>query len=338
MRCTHLLGVALALGCTPPAPSAPPVVRIAARDASPPPTPPQDLAREAVFAGLRGYLGGLGGPARPWPLTLVAGPWLARERGFATPHAAALVSSPALGGGPGSITWLVSAAPGRPEVPARVTEFGSRERRLDIAEVLVRDVDGDGGDELVVVSRAAGAPDPTGDPLVTVHTVDTSLTPTWERLMLVEWQIDGSHDAPSVDAALASRGRDEAPAEGTSPERFLARLAVATPAGFRAMIDARGLQVCEPPPRGRRSRCRTAPAAALADAQVVALQRGFFALSERTGTDPSGYGLHRCRRGPDATTCSADEYTGNASLGWRIAGAGASMRLVQVRSDYVGVD
>ena len=299
-------------------------------------TPPRDAARDAIFEGLRRFYDGLGGLPPQWSMTLVAGPWRVRERGAAAPLVAAIVSTPARGDGSGVVTWLVAAAPNAPEIPARVREFARGEPQPEVVEVLVRDADRDDGDELLVVMRPSRAPGSPEEPSVHVYAVDTSLSPTWERLSLVEWQIDGSRDAASVDAALASRDRDEAPTEGASPQRFIARLARATPAGFRAVVDARGLRVCEPPPRGSRTRCRTVPAARLDDAQVAALQRRLFALGERTGTDPPGYFFERCRRGPAATTCSAGEYTNNGSLAWTITGAGASMRLAEARYTFFG--
>lgn len=328
MRRAVPLLVSLVLGCTRATPAARDGVApgpVAVHDASV--TAPRDHARDAVFAGLRRHLDDLGGPPREWPMTLVAGPWAVRERGVAAPMAAAFVSSSRLGGEPGTLVWLVSASTTSREIPARVREIGSGPSSAT-GEVLVRDVDHDGGDELVVLLRAGAAPR-TGA-TTAVYTVDTSLSPTWENLVALEWRLDGSHDAASVDADLASLPRDEAPTARTSPERFVARLAIATLAGLRAMIDARGLRVCEPPPRSRRTRCRTTPVSQLDDARLATLRGRFFALQERSGTDPSGFGLGLCQRGPAVTTCVADEYTANAWLEWTITGAGASMRLAGV--------
>lgn len=337
MRRAVPLLVSLTLGCSRAAPSmhaAEVSVRAATAHAMPDAatvvdastSSASDVARDAVLAALRRHLDELGGPPREWPMTVLAGPWSVRERGAAAPMTAAIVSSPRLGGEPGALAWIVSLSTTSPEVPARVRDLDVPPPAL--GEALVRDVDRDGGDELVLFLRA-GAASPAGRS-VAVYTVDTSLTPTWESLVTLEWQLDGARDAASLDADLASLHRDEAPTARTSPERFVARLALASPAGLRAMIDARGLRVCEPPPRSRRTRCRSTPAARLDDAGLTSLRDRFFALQERSGTDPPGFGLGRCRREASVTSCSAVEYTGNASLGWTISGAGASMRLTGV--------
>jgi hypothetical protein len=293
---------------------------------------PQDPAPTAILDGLLRFLRARIGELPPsWRVTLALGPWAVRERGVAAPHAVGLVRSPGIGPEPNvACLWLVAAQVGPSALPPRAVElFCGAPPLPEVQEVLVRDVDRDGGDEVVVVWRAPIRITSTElRPQAEVYGIDTALTPTWANLTLVEWQILGSHDAATVDAALASRDRDEPPGEDAPPERFLARLATASPAGFRAALDPRGLRRCE---GGRQVRCRTTLPAALDDAQIAAVQASFFELQARGGTDPRGYAFTACAPHAGGTRCVASEYTGNASLQWTITGVGAARRLSEVR-------
>jgi len=322
-RCARTLDTQTAPSLTtPPVPSA---------------TPHDALLREAVLEGLARNDPGMGQPWLRQPLSIMAGPWVLQARAVLSPTVAALVEAPALGNGTDRCTWLVSAALEAPEMRPRWMELGCGARRPTIAEVLVRDVDANGSDALVILSRPSSTPDATAPPNVDVYAPDFDVgTPTWVSLTTVQWEIDGSRDAASVDAALASRGRDAALSEGTSPVRLVARLARATPAGFRAMIDARGLRMCNQSRGQGRAPCRTVPVARLDDAQVIALQQRYFALQLRSGTDRPGFALGPCRQGPRSTTCAGGEYTGNLTLRWTITGVGASMRLAAVEQRSIG--
>lgn len=337
MHLSHLLKAALLIGCTPSSTpratpsSQPPAVSPAAPAVDAGATP-QDPAPTAILDGLlRFFREHIGELPPSWPVTLALGPWAVRERGVAAPHAVGLVRSPGIGPEPNvACLWLVAAQVGPSALPARALHLHCGAPPLpEVQDVLVRDVDRDGGDEVVVVWRTPIRITSTvARPQAEVYGIDTSLSPTWTDHTLVEWQILGSHDAATVDAALASRDRDEPPGADTPPERFLARLATASPAGFRAALDPRGLRRCE---GGRLARCRTTLPAALDDAQIAAVQASFFELQERGGTDPRGYAFTACTPHAGGTRCVAGEYTGNASLAWTITGVGAARRLSEVR-------
>ncbi|MFO0624204.1 MAG: hypothetical protein U0325_01190 [Polyangiales bacterium] len=271
--------------------------------------------REALAAAQR---------AAPAGLTWIAGPWVVRERGLATPRLAALV-------GLEGRAALVSVGQTSDAPPTRWCELGLRGDARDTAAVFVRDVDRDGTDEVIVVAR--DEPVREGIPLqarATVYTIDTSLGPSWVSLDRIGLALAGDTDEAGVDVSLVRLGHDEPPHAGTVPARFVARLVDASPAGFRAVIDPRGLRVCDPGPRGR-SVCRTLAAAGIADAEVARLQRRYVDLVERGGTDPPGVSLQSCQRAGDAVTCGGSHYTQNYGLSWTVRGEGAAMRLVEVR-------
>jgi formylglycine-generating enzyme required for sulfatase activity len=322
-RCAHSLGTAPIAHTEVPSPEASAIPR-------------SELLREAVLAGVLRNDPSMGGAAylRP-PISILAGPWTLQERSALSPTVAALVDAPTQGAGTDRCTWLVSVALEAPEVRSRTTELGCGARRPVVTDVLVRDVDANGRDELVILTRASI--DASAQPEVHVYSPDFDVgEASWLNLTEVELLIHGSHDAASVDAALASRGRDDALAEGISAERLIARLSRATPAGFRSMIAASGLRMCDQPPGQTRPRCRTLPAARLQDAQVVALQHRYFALQWRSGTDQRGFHVGSCRQGPSTTVCEGGEYTGNVTLHWTITGAGPSMRLAGLLERYDG--
>lgn len=254
----------------------------------------------------------------------VAGPWTVRERDQPTPRLAALVRVH-------DHIELVSVGQEPDAPPTRWADVSDRPDMSDITAVLVRDVDRDGSDEVIVVAREE--PVHEGIPMFVrawVYTIDTSLGPAWEPLDRISLALAGDTDEAAIDASLASLGADEAPRAGTVPVRFIARLATASPAGFRAAIDPRGLRVCEPPSRGRRDNCRTLAAARISDAEVTRLQRRYFELVERGGTDPSGVSPASCRRVGDAVECGGSHYTHNRGLSWTVRGEGPAMRLVEV--------
>lgn len=329
-----LAALTLAAACAPrPPPAAPaprgetvaPDVPAAPVDAGADAATGTDAARRArVFAGVREALAAAQRIA-PAGLTWIAGPWVVRERGLAATRLAALV-------GLEGHAALVSVGQTSDAPPTRWFELGLRGDARDTAAVFVRDVDRDGTDEVIVVARDEPARE--GIPLqarATVYTIDTSLGPSWVSLDRIGLALAGDTDEADVDASLARLGHDELPHAGTVPARFVARLVDASPAGFRAVIDPRGLRVCEPGPRGRRSACRTLAAAGISDAEVVRLQRRYFDLVERGGTDPPGVSLQLCRREGDGVTCGGSHYTDNFGLSWIVRGEGAAMRLVEVR-------
>jgi hypothetical protein len=334
MHLQRVLGAALLVGCTPSPPAAssmPPAAPRAAQGVDAGAATPAPAAVAIPDGLLRYRREQMGELRRPWPLSLALGPWAVRERGVAAPHAVGIVRSPNIGPEPNvACLWLVAAPVGPSALTPRARELHCAAPPLpEVQEVLVRDVDRDGGDEVVVVWRTPIRISATRTrPQAEVYGIDTSLSPTWENHTLVQWQILGSHDPATVDAALASRDRDEPPREDTPPERFLARLATATPAGFRAALDPRGLRRCE---GDRTTRCRTTPAAALTDAEIALVQARFFPLQERSGTDPRGFCFASCAPHAGGTRCVASEYTGNVNVVWVIVGTGAARRLSEVR-------
>ncbi len=125
------------------------------------------------------------------------------------------------------LIWHGAASEGDDELPRRATR----------AEV--KDVDGDGADELVIVPE--GAPTGATDPYaVWVYGVNPK-TKNATRKPVVELRALGATDAASVVRELATPGLGPL---AVPPARLVARLPLATAAELAALVGPAGVKTC----------------------------------------------------------------------------------------------
>lgn len=326
-RTTLCATALLALACAPRAVAvAPPPTVHAVVDAGPPPVPAAPTVDPRVTALLAAY----GRSMRNNVVEVLLGPVDLRERGADAPRAAAVLRD-------GERTELVmTPVPFVEGSAASSSVIPEGSARDEIAELLVRDVDRDGREDLVVLlrrERVVGEDLPLGA-FVRAFALETRPARDLAPMARAELLLLGVRDAAALDAALPTLNRFVPPSEGMSPARLLAQLADATPAEFRQAIAATGLRVCSERGLQQRTvrRCVHHPMARLTDALIATeIRPRNFNFAERLSRDFSGLGPPVCRRTAEGVACHA-VYSANPAAGrsWSLVGEGASLRLAAV--------
>jgi len=204
-----------------------------------------------------------------------------------------------------------------------------------IAGLSARDVNGDHRPDLAVFLRSeyeldGYIPFQHFALLFTVHgQPERNLAP----LVRAEMRLLGVRDDVALAAALPGLITYEAPAEGLSPIRFLARLGYATPAQFRAAVAPAGLRLCTDLPDrtgNRRRRCVTTPAARLTDSMITGrIRTDLGQFVEVLVDDPNGLQVPSCQRHGTELRCGAN-IGGPAGSSWAFVGEGSALRIAEL--------
>ncbi len=294
-----------------------------APDASAPATPPADPRREAVLAAWRAAeANSTDAPA------IVGGPIDYPGEG-AGARVAAVVSA-----GHGA-TLVVTPVPYAEGQQATASLQITGDASEVIAGLSARDVNGDHRDDVAVFLRREYELE--GYAPVQHFALFYTLVTTPEREMKplerAEVELLGVRDDAALAAALPGMGRYEAPADGMSPVRFIARLRYATPAEFRQAVAPSGLRLCaDMPDRSgtRHKRCTTYPTARLTDALITGrIRHDLGTFVDVLTDDTSGLTFPSCQRRGQELRCNANT-GGPSGVDWTVTGEGASMRIVEV--------
>ncbi len=286
-------------------------------------TPPADPRREAVLAAARANAVNAEVPV------IVAGPI-----DFPDPEAQGIRVAAVVGSG-NDARLLVTPVPFVDGAVLTTPIMITGTPQDDIAGLSTRDINGDHHPDLAVFLRREYELE-NYVPLqrfARLYTIGTTPERSLAALIRAETQLLGVRDDAALAAAIPGLNAYEAPAEGMSPARFIARLSFATPAQFRAAVASTGLRVCTDLPDrtgNRHKRCATHPVARLTDAMITGRIRhdlGTFVdvLSDDTRelTDPS------CQRVRSEIHCGAN-VGGPAGTDWALVGEGATLRLIEV--------
>ena len=298
-----------------PAPAADAAVAAAA-------TPP-DPRREAVLAAWRAT-----NPNAAAAPTLVGDPIDYPDEGVgprvaavvAEGNSAALVVTPVphVAGQQATATLLLTGA------PAEV-----------IAGLSARDINGDHKNDVAVFLRREHELDGYAplQHLALFYTLQTTPERSMAPLERAAVELLGVRDDASLALAIPSLGRYEAPAEGMSPARFIARLRYATPAEFRQAVAATGLRLCTDLPDRtgtRRQRCTTYPAARLTDALITGrIRRDLGTFVDVLTDDTHDLTFPSCQRAGAELHCGANA-GGPIGVNWSVVGEGAAMRVIEI--------
>lgn len=286
-------------------------------------TPPADPRREAVLAAARANAVNAEVPV------IVAGPI-----DFPDPEAQGTRVAAVVGSG-SDARLLVTPVPfvDGAALTTPITITGAPQD--DIAGLSTRDINGDHKPDLAVFLRREFELESyvSLQRFARLYTIGTTPERSLAPLIRAENQLLGVRDDAALAAAIPGLNTYEAPAEGMSPMRFIARLRFATPAQFRAAVASTGLRDCTDFPDrtgNRRKRCTTRPVARLTDALITGPIRrslGTFVdvLSDDTNelTDPS------CQRVGNELHCGAN-IGGPAGTDWAVVGEGASLRIIEI--------
>jgi hypothetical protein len=204
-----------------------------------------------------------------------------------------------------------------------------------VAGLAAQDVNGDHNTDVAVFLRS----EPTVEGYLPLQRFTRlfSLTTTPERQMSpmdrAEVELLGVRDAEGLTAALPTLGRYEAPRDGLSPARFLARLRYATPAEFRQAVAPTGLRLCTDVPDRtgtRRKRCVAHALPRLTDALITGrIRNDLGQFVDILVDDARDLTFPSCRREGAETQCNANR-GGPNGVNWSVIGEGASMRLVEI--------
>lgn len=298
----------------------------AAPDASAPAAPPADPRREAVLAAYRATA-----PNPASPPAIVGEPIdYPDENGAA--RAAAVV---AVGDGATLVVTPVPYAEGQQAVASLLITGAPAET---IAGLSARDVNGDHKADVAVFLRREYELENYA-PLqhfALFYTLVTTPEREMKPLERAEVELLGVRDDAGLAAAIPTLGRYEAPREGLSPARFIARLRYATPAELREAVAPAGLRLCTDTPDrtgARRKRCTLYSRAQLTDAFVTGrVREALGAVVEVRRGEARGLAFPSCRRVGRELRCGANA-EGPAGVDWTLVGEGASLRLVEV-SDW----
>lgn len=300
-----------------PAPVAAPVTADAAV------APPSDPRRDAVLAAWNASVPNSAAP------TILSGPIEYTEEGAAGARVAAVVSAN------NSAQLVVTAVPFVAGQQAMAMLSLSGEPTETVAGLAAHDVNGDHHTDVAVFLRSES----TTEGYLPLQRFARlfSLTTTPERQMSpmdrAEVELLGVRDAEGLTAALPTLGRYEAPREGLSPARFIARLRYATPAEFRQAVAPTGLRLCtDVPDRGgtRRKRCVAHALPRLTDALITGrIRRDLGQFVDILVDDARDLTFPSCRREGAETQCNANR-GGPDGVNWSVIGEGASMRLVEI--------
>ena len=334
MKPRAAFAAALLAACGAPRARAPMPAPQAAR-ATPPPAPtpalsPDASRREAVLAAWRAAHPNPGPDDAP-PV-VVGDPIDYPEEGAAGSRAAGVVASGTFA------TLVVTPVPHVEERQATATLQTTGAPAETIAGLAARDVNGDGRADVAVFLRREYELDGYA-PLQHLALFYTPIG-VGERglaaLERAEVELLGVRDDAGLAAAIPTLGRYEAPREGLSPARFIARLRYATPAELREAVAPAGLRLCTDTPDrtgARRKRCTLYSRAQLTDAFVTGrVREALGAVVEVRRGEARGLAFPSCRRVGRELRCGANA-EGPAGVDWTLVGEGASLRLVEV-SDW----
>lgn len=291
--------------------------------ASAAPAAPADPRREAVLAAYRAE------NANPSsPPTLVGDPIDYPDEGVG-PRVAAVV---AVGD---SATLVVTPVPYVEGQHATGSLLLTGAPAEVIAGLSARDINGDHKNDVAVFLRREYELENYA-PLqhfARFYTLVTTPAREMKPLERAEVELLGVRDDAGLAAAIPTLGRFEAPAEGMSPARFIARLRYATPAEFRQVVPAAGLRLCTDVPDrtgNRRKRCTTYPAARLTDALITGrIRRDLGVFVEVLEDDTHNLTFPSCQRQGAELQCGAD-IGGPAGVNWSVVGEGASLRIAEI--------
>ena len=279
-----------------------------------------------VDARVTAVLAAHGAPQRGGALEVVAGPVDVREPGVVALRAAAVIRDG------DRVNVVLSPVPFTAGSEAMGTVMFDGAREGDVADLLVRDVDRDGHDDLVVLlrrERFVGEGVPLGA-YAQVFALDLAFGRALSGLLRAELLLLGVRDAAALDAALPHLTRYEPPADGVAPARLVARLEYATPDELRRVVAPSGLRLCDDAVvRGRPvPRCATHAAGRLTDAMITdRIRRRYLGFAELEHTDFRGLGWPTCRRVAAGVECSATDSAQVAGASWLLVGEGAAMRV-----------
>ncbi|MFO0624607.1 MAG: hypothetical protein U0325_03250 [Polyangiales bacterium] len=301
-----------------PAPVAAPVTADAAVAA-----PPADPRREAVLAAWSASVPNSAAP------TILSGPIAYPEEGAAGARVAAVVVANS------SAQLVVTAVPfvaGQQALAMLSLEGDAADAVTGLA---AQDVNGDHHTDVAVFLRR----EPAVEGYLPLQRFARifSLTTTPERQMSpmdrAEVELLGVRDAEGLTAALPTLGHYEAPRDGMSPARFLARLRYATPAEFRQAVAPTGLRLCtDVPDRSgtRRKRCVNHPVARLTDALITGrIRRDLGQFVDILVDDARDLTFPSCRREGQEIQCNANR-GGPDGVNWSVVGEGAAMRIAEI--------
>lgn len=285
--------------------------------------PPVDPRREAVLAAW-----GASVPNSAAPVIL-SGPIEYTEEGAAGARVAAVVVANS------SAQLVVTAVPfvaGQQALAMLSLEGDAAEA---VAGLAAHDVNGDHHTDVAVFLRRESTVE--GYLPLQRFTRIFSLTTTPERQMSpmdrAEVELLGVRDAEALTAALPTLGHYEAPRDGLSPARFIARLRYATPAEFRQAVAPTGLRLCtDLPDRSgtRRKRCVAHALSRLTDALITGrIRRDLGQFVDILVDDARDLTFPSCRREGAETQCNANR-GGPDGVNWSVVGEGASMRLIEI--------
>jgi len=300
-----------------PAPTPAPAADAAVAAATPPPDP----RREAVLAAWRAT------NPNTSP-TLVGDPIDYPDEGVG-PRVAAVVTT-----GEGA-TLLVTPVPYVEGQQASASLLITGAPAEVIAGLSARDINGDHKNDVAVYLRREHELEGYAplQHLALFYTLQTTPERSMAPLERAEVELLGVRDDASLALATPSLGHYEAPAEGMSPARFIARLRYATPAEFRQAVAATGLRLCTDLPDRtgtRRKRCTTYPAARLTDALITGrVRRDIGTFVDVLTDDTHDLTFPSCRRAGAELHCNANA-GGPVGVDWSVVGEGAAMRLIEI--------
>ena len=299
-----------------PAPAPAPAAAAAA-------TPPPDPRREAVVAAWRAA-----NPNAAAAPSLIGDPIDYPDEGVG-PRVAAVVST---GSDALLVVTPVPYAAGQQATASLLLTGAPAEV---IAGLSTRDINGDHKNDVAVFLRREYELETYAPLQHFAHFYTLVTTPEREMKPLERAAVEllGVRDDAALAAALPNLGHYEAPAEGMSPARFLARLRYATPAEFRQAVASTGLRLCTDLPDRtgvRRKRCTTYPAARLTDALITGrIRRDLGTFVDVLTDDTHDLTFPNCQRAGAEMRCHANA-GGPIGVDWSVVGEGAAMRVIEI--------
>lgn len=194
---------------------------------------------------------------------------------------------------------------------------------------IAKDVDGDGVAELVVFLAPIVRPfEPFEDKSTTwifgVRPADGHVA----RMSALEYQTTGATDERTFDAELAALGR-LGPTTNVPVERVVTRLAWATPDEIRALVPAKGVQLCHR--QAMKRSCSTVARAAIDAATAKKLVEKPGVFSKYVSDDMKDLQRPACEEKAKRITCSSS--VGGPEGGqWVFERRGADLELVEIGS------
>jgi len=305
------------------APTPEPATASAAPDASAPAAPPADPRREAVLAAFRAST-----PNPAAPPAIVGEPIDYPDESGAA-RAAAVV---AVGDGATLVVTPVPYAEGQQATASLLITGAPAET---VAGLSARDVNGDHKADVAVFLRREYELENYA-PLqhfALFYTPVTAPEREMKPLIRAEVELLGVRNDAELEAAIPTLGRYEAPREGLSPARFIARLRYATPAELRQATAPAGVRLCTDVPDRtgtRRKRCTPYTAARLTDALVTGrVRRDLGTFADVLADDTHDLTFPSCQRQGNELRCNANR-GGPDGVDWSVVGEGASLRVVEI--------